>query len=152
MSPPASVVSLQSDPTADFDLDNDFDGVDFLLRQRGFSVTGVAATRSNGNADNDNDVDGADLNVWRTQFGGTSANVANVVSASPVGVTTAATQYVRNARTAILLPAIVDNAVTDDFFYLCVVDDEVLHAAVAFEFWICAADVAALIAPRQNRC
>jgi CSLREA domain-containing protein len=55
--------------SANFDVDDDVDGFDFLAWQRGFGATGAAATRANGNADGDSDVDGADLAAWRAQFG-----------------------------------------------------------------------------------
>lgn len=77
-------VEVQSDPTADFDFDNDRDGADFLIWQRGFGVTGVAATRSSGNADFDNDIDAADLAVWTAQYGSTAVvEEATKIAAGP---------------------------------------------------------------------
>lgn len=55
---------------ADFDNDNDVDGNDFLIWQRGFSVGNNNAT---GDADGNGVVDGADLAVWKSQFGAAAA-------------------------------------------------------------------------------
>jgi hypothetical protein len=57
-------------PSADFDEDDDVDGEDFLIWQRGLGTDG-GATLSDGNTNEyaDGDVDGDDLGVWRVQFG-----------------------------------------------------------------------------------
>lgn len=52
---------------ADFDLDGDVDGRDFLRWQRGYGTAN--ADRADGDADDDDDVDGMDLAVWRAQYG-----------------------------------------------------------------------------------
>jgi hypothetical protein len=52
---------------ADFDGDNDVDGDDFLIWQRGLGTNN--GTNEQGNADGDSDVDGDDLTIWRNQFG-----------------------------------------------------------------------------------
>jgi len=58
----------QSAPSADF-VDNDFiDGADFLAWQRGFGTTSDA-TRADGNADDDGDVDASDLAAWLATYG-----------------------------------------------------------------------------------
>lgn len=62
---------------ADFDGDSDVDGRDFLIWQRGFGLTGSAATQAAGNADGDMDIDGADLDVWRGAFGGAAVSAAS---------------------------------------------------------------------------
>lgn len=54
---------------ADFDLDGDVDGNDFLLWQRGLGTPAPTATKGDGDADNDGDVDGDDLAAWRANFG-----------------------------------------------------------------------------------
>jgi hypothetical protein len=54
--------------SADFDMDMDVDGVDFLIWQRGFGILGTA-TLSQGDANGDLDVDRDDLSVWEQQFG-----------------------------------------------------------------------------------
>jgi hypothetical protein len=59
---------------ADFDGDNDVDGQDFLIWQRGL---GVGTTLAAGDADGNGMVDAADLAVWKSQFGG-GASVAAV--------------------------------------------------------------------------
>jgi hypothetical protein len=67
--------------SADFDLDLDVDGNDFLAWQRGLGATGSAAAPAVGNADADADVDANDLAVWKLQFGlGQSAAAASAVS------------------------------------------------------------------------
>jgi hypothetical protein len=53
-------------PSADFDLDLDIDGSDFLTWQRGF---GQAGALSDGDADGSSFVDTADLEIWEQQFG-----------------------------------------------------------------------------------
>ena len=58
---------------ADFDDDDDVDGVDFLIWQRGF---GAAGGLSQGDANDDNAIDGADLGIWRSQFGSSPGVVA----------------------------------------------------------------------------
>jgi hypothetical protein len=54
--------------TADFDIDGDADGADFLIWQRNLGATGV--NRLSGDATEPNGtVDGADLAVWQAAFG-----------------------------------------------------------------------------------
>ena len=60
--------------SAKFDADNDVDGNDFLVWQRGLGL-GPGATQSQGDASHDGSVTGADLTVWRNQFG-TASSVA----------------------------------------------------------------------------
>ncbi len=62
---------------ADFDGDNDVDGNDFLVWQRGLGP----GTSSTGDANGDGTVDGADLTIWRDQFG--SAPIAAAAGAVP---------------------------------------------------------------------
>jgi hypothetical protein len=52
---------------ADFNNDNIVDGVDFLTWQRG---VGTAGTPSTGDANGDGQINGVDLGILRTQFGG----------------------------------------------------------------------------------
>ena len=56
-------------PTADFDQNGTVNGLDFLAWQRGFGTVAPNATRSDGDADGDLDVDGGDLSVWESQYG-----------------------------------------------------------------------------------
>ncbi len=58
------VVAAQDD--ADFDNDNDVDGNDFLIWQRGL---GVGTTNATGDANASNSVNAADLAIWKAQFG-----------------------------------------------------------------------------------
>jgi hypothetical protein len=53
---------------ADFDLDADVDGDDFLLWQVGFG-TQRGATPGDGDADGDGDTDGDDFLIWQREFG-----------------------------------------------------------------------------------
>jgi hypothetical protein len=62
---------------ADFNASARIDGADFLAWQRGLGVA-AGATRDQGDADGDGDVDAADLASWRFQFG--------VVVAAPAAV------------------------------------------------------------------
>jgi hypothetical protein len=67
---------VDSNPSnGDFDGDNDVDGADFLIWQRGFGLTGQPDATT-GDADDDGDVDDADLALWVSHFGGTPAVVA----------------------------------------------------------------------------
>ena len=50
---------------ADFDTDNDVDGMDFLTWQRGFGIT-AGATLAQGDANGDAMVNGLDLHLWQT--------------------------------------------------------------------------------------
>ncbi len=52
---------------ADFDLDGDFDGIDFLTWQRGHGSIG--ASHSDGDANLDGVVDASDLAAWRVTYG-----------------------------------------------------------------------------------
>ncbi len=62
------IFTINSLTSADFDLDNDVDGSDFLGWQRGFGITS-GATLSDGDADSDDDVDANDLGIWQQDFG-----------------------------------------------------------------------------------
>jgi len=64
--------------SADFDLDGDIDGNDFLILQRGLGLTGQV-NNSNGDADGSGTVDSADLAVWEAQYG---TNPLSAVSAA----------------------------------------------------------------------
>jgi len=64
---------------ADFDLDGDVDGRDFLSWQRGYGSQNAA--KSDGDADNDDDVDAFDLEIWQNEFGSSKI----FTSSSPIG-------------------------------------------------------------------
>lgn len=53
--------------SADFDGDNDIDGVDFMIWQRG---VGIGTTQPEGDANHNGSVDAADLGIWESQYGG----------------------------------------------------------------------------------
>jgi len=56
-------------PSADFDVDGDVDGADFMRWQRGFGDMGSAA-HGHGDANRDLNVDAIDFNLWKSRFGG----------------------------------------------------------------------------------
>jgi hypothetical protein len=64
---------------ADFDVDGDVDGQDFLAWQRGFGIAS-GAVKSNGDADGDGNVQGDDLAIWGNQFGTASGSAASVAA------------------------------------------------------------------------
>jgi hypothetical protein len=53
---------------ADFDTDNDVDGMDFIIWQRGFGITS-GAKLAQGDANGDGMVNGLDLNLWQENVG-----------------------------------------------------------------------------------
>jgi hypothetical protein len=55
--------------SADFDGSGFITGLDFLMWQIGFGTPAPNAIKTDGDADNDTDVDGDDLDVWESQFG-----------------------------------------------------------------------------------
>jgi hypothetical protein len=63
---------------ADFDNDGDVDGSDFLTWQRGLGI-GSGATNSQGDADGNGAVNGADLGIWKGDFGPAAQPVAGAV-------------------------------------------------------------------------
>jgi hypothetical protein len=64
----ASITIPGPDPSADFNDDDDVDGVDFLIWQRGFGLSGQV-DNSHGDADFNGTVAAADLAIWETQYG-----------------------------------------------------------------------------------
>jgi hypothetical protein len=69
---PQLVLSVTPGLAADFDADNDVDGRDFLLWQRGFGLGGQM-NNSQGDATGNGSVGGEDLAVWQGQFGANGA-------------------------------------------------------------------------------
>jgi hypothetical protein len=61
--------------SADFDLDGDVDGGDFLVWQR-FNGLMAGGTKSKGDANSDGKVNGADLTIWRSQVGAGGSGAA----------------------------------------------------------------------------
>ena len=66
---------------ADFDGSGIVDGLDFLIFQTGFGLTGQS-NNSNGDANGDGVVDSADLAIWETQYG-TAPPISVSVSSVP---------------------------------------------------------------------
>ena len=80
----ANLVVEPSTDDADFDVDGDIDGADFLIWQRGFGTTGTPGTLlGQGDADGNGTVDGLDLGVWGNQFGTTSIVSATAAVPEP---------------------------------------------------------------------
>jgi hypothetical protein len=73
---------------ADFDEDDDVDGIDFLIWQRGLGIAS-GALHGQGDADFDGDVDVDDLFIWRLQFGDGMSSVPNANFNSTGGVNAA---------------------------------------------------------------
>ena len=73
---------------ADFDGDDDVDGADFLIWQRGL---GVGTTQPAGDADDNGSVNALDLAIWKTQFSGGAATPAAIAIPEPAAVALALT-------------------------------------------------------------
>ncbi len=67
---------------ADFDVDGDVDGADFLRWQRGFGLT-TGATKGQGDADGNGAVNAADLTIWKGSFGTTASLAAAAAVPEP---------------------------------------------------------------------
>ena len=67
--------------SADFNMDETVDGVDFLAWQSGFDKT-EDALRADGDADNDEDVDADDFVVWQNSFGQALASTESFMAAA----------------------------------------------------------------------
>jgi hypothetical protein len=69
---------------ADFDLDGDVDGADFLTWQRNNpTVHGAVGTDGNANLSQDGNVDALDLAVWKEQFGNPAASHVSAAVPEP---------------------------------------------------------------------
>jgi hypothetical protein len=68
-------------PDGNFDGDDDVDGNDFLVWQRGLGTT-TGATQATGDSNGDGDVDAGDLAVWTAHFGSTTMVAAAAVAES----------------------------------------------------------------------
>ncbi len=100
---------------ADFDTDNDVDGFDFLLWQRGFGIDS-GATKADGDANLDGAVNGLDLTVWKDGFGSVAAAAAtssNTIVAASAPAVTAALVAVSPVATTIDANASVESIATN---------------------------------------
>lgn len=79
------VLSVMVGENADFDADGDVDGLDFLVWQRGFGLTGQT-DNSLGDANGDGDVDAADLGVWQNQYGSGAVVAASTAVPEPATI------------------------------------------------------------------
>lgn len=73
----------------DFDGDDDIDGADLLVWQRGLGRVGTGLP-NNGDANADGDVNSADLAVWQNNFGGVMASPAAMAVPEPAATLLAA--------------------------------------------------------------
>jgi hypothetical protein len=96
--------------SADFNMDETVDGLDYLAWQRGFGITENAA-RSDGNADNDEDVDADDLVVWQNAFGPAVA-AAQPLMAAATSAASAPTLTAAVPSQSQLTPETADAALT----------------------------------------
>ncbi len=99
------VASVLPSPSADFDLDGDIDGFDFLAWQRGNGTPMPLATKADGDADNDTDVDVNDIAVWQATYGFQGPPPVNALFADHNNQESA-------LATAQLSPQLVDLALT----------------------------------------
>ena len=77
--------------SADFDMDGDVDGEDFLRWQRGYGINDGSAQPGDGDANGDGNVDGADLGVWQSSYGRGPLTAASVSVPEPAAMTLAGT-------------------------------------------------------------
>jgi fibronectin type 3 domain-containing protein len=70
--------------SADFDGDGFVTGADFLMWQVGVGTPAPNAVRTDGDADNDLDVDFSDLNVWEQQYGTAAPQVSVAFAPIPM--------------------------------------------------------------------
>jgi gluconolactonase len=62
------LLNVPDPPSADFDVDGDIDGRDFLSWQRNFGIAS-GASKAQGDSNNDGQVNQADLEIWQEQYG-----------------------------------------------------------------------------------
>src|SRR5690606_17154808 len=67
---------------ADFDDDQDVDGADFLIWQRGF---GGAGSNGTGDANGDSQVNAQDLAIWKAAFGGAAVSAVPEPTGAALG-------------------------------------------------------------------
>ena len=96
--PVGAPVDPQTNPSADFDGDNDVDGADFLTWQRGLGQPNAAA--SAGDANGDGQVNSVDAGIWRQQFGETPAEAAASVAGGSVALASASSSAPSSAASA----------------------------------------------------
>lgn len=78
------------DVSADFDMDGDVDGEDFLTWQRGYGINDGSAQPGDGDATGDGNVNGADLGVWQSTYGAGSLLAASTSVPEPASFMPAA--------------------------------------------------------------
>ena len=76
------ILSVEFLGNADFNGDTLVDGLDFLILQQGFGLTGQT-DNSNGDADGNGVVDQLDLEVWQSLYGTTSTSLSAAASTVP---------------------------------------------------------------------
>jgi len=80
---PIAAESPDINATADFDVDGDVDGADFLTWQCGLGLA-VGATRAEGDANGDSAVDALDLQMWKNGFGAAAMGGSAVAANMPI--------------------------------------------------------------------
>ncbi len=75
------------DVSADFDMDGDVDGKDFLTWQRGFGIDDGSAQPGDGDATGDGNVNAADLGVWQSTYGSGALPATSVSVPEPASLT-----------------------------------------------------------------
>lgn len=90
--------AFESPPiSADFDVDGDVDGADFLSWQRGFG-TPSGAVRATGDANNDGAVNGDDLGIWENMFAVTPPPAISVQTGEAKGDLPGRSEELERAR------------------------------------------------------
>ncbi|MBA3481091.1 MAG: hypothetical protein H0T51_04665 [Pirellulales bacterium] len=74
------------EPSADFDLDGDVDGADFLRWQRGVGAAG--AIHDQGDANADGAIDSLDLDIWKSQLTAVQATASTIAGVPEPAATT----------------------------------------------------------------
>ncbi|MCG8449872.1 MAG: hypothetical protein MI725_09875 [Pirellulales bacterium] len=104
------VGAFEVQPRADFNSDGFVSGTDFLIWMRGLGT--LNAGKEDGDADGDNDVDAADLAIWRDEYGAgpivvsATAAVAAAATAPPVEQNSGTTNSTTEAAPAVATVAV----------------------------------------------
>lgn len=110
--PSPGVAEFVLPDSADFNGDGIVSGSDFLTWQIGFGTTAPNGAKSDGDADNDFDVDADDLSIWISQYGSTTPLAAAQSTSSfsseqvqTIGIATTAAEIVGAGEAVFLSPS-----------------------------------------------